>query len=321
VSHLSSGSASSASLAVSNLVSGSYTYLADVADSKLSDAQKKQYEEQGFIVVKKLVPEADLKKWTTHFQNICDGKTKKTRSTIVMRDVAIAKKAKEEKGEKVITKLQDWQDDDTFFDYCKHPAILPWVESIIGPNVKAVHTMLINKPPDVGLGSSRHPPHQDLWYFPFRPANKIVCAWTAMQKIDKVNGCLFVKPGTHKGELLKHEYPNDGIVNKAYHGVQGLSSEEEGKKMLNCEMEPGDTIFFHPLLIHGSGRNNSAGFRKAISCHYAASDCHYEDPHGTIQEDIAKEIEELKARKKKPITYVDYFRSKMRLVSGKEGTL
>ena len=31
-----------------------------------------------------------------------------------------------------------------------------------------------------------------------------------MQKIDKENGCLFVKPGSHTGKLLKHEYPNDG---------------------------------------------------------------------------------------------------------------
>jgi phytanoyl-CoA hydroxylase len=236
-----------------------------------------------------------------------------------MRDVAVAKKM--EMGEQAITKIQDWHEDEVFFEYCSHPAVLPWVQSIIGPNVKSVHTMLINKPPDVGLGSSRHPPHQDLWYFPFRPANKIVCAWTAMQKIDTVNGCLFVKPGTHKGVLLKHEYPNDGIVNKAYHGVQGLSSEEEGKKMMNCVMEPGDTILFHPLLIHGSGRNNSTGFRKAISCHYAATECHYEDPHGTIQADIAKEIEEIRKKRKSPMTYVDYFRGKMRLVAGKEHTL
>lgn len=36
-----------------------------------------------------------------------------------------------------------------------------------------------------------------------------------MQKIDRENGCLFVQPGTHKGKLIKHTYPNDGIVNKA----------------------------------------------------------------------------------------------------------
>ena len=36
---------------------------------------------------------------------------------------------------------------------------------------------------------------------------------------------------------------------------------------------------------------------QAISCHYASSHCHYIDVKGTIQQNIADEIEEL-ARKK-----------------------
>lgn len=67
---------------------------------------------------------------------------------------------------------------------------------------------LINKPPDPGTQTSRHPLHQDLYYFPFRPADRIVCAWTAMEHIHRGNGCLVVLPGTHKGELQPHGYPN-----------------------------------------------------------------------------------------------------------------
>ena len=80
-------------------------------------------------------------------------------------------------------------------------------------------------------------------------------------------------------------------------------------------MEAGDTVFFHPLLIHGryclfafvaafhlfpiicriflstqllsdpprdSGANTTKGFRKAISCHYASSDCQYIRPPSLI---------------------------------------
>ena len=49
--------------------------------------------------------------------------------------------------------------------------------------------------------------HQDLHYFPFRPADRIVCAWTAMERIHRDNGCLVVVPKTHKTELMAHEYP------------------------------------------------------------------------------------------------------------------
>ena len=55
-------------------------------------------------------------------------------------------------------------------------------------------------------------------------------------------------------------------------------------------MEKGDTVFFHPILIHGSGTNLSGRFRKAISCHYSSADCHYIDVTGTTQENIAKEV-------------------------------
>lgn len=50
---------------------------------------------------------------------------------------------------------------------------------------------------------------QDLHYFAFRPADRIVATWTAMQTVTKANGCLFVLPGTHvnPGKLLPHGYP------------------------------------------------------------------------------------------------------------------
>ena len=47
-------------------------------------------------------------------------------------------------------------------------------------------------------------------------------------------------------------------------------------RRVHLPMEPGDTAFFHPILLHGSGRNRTSGFRRAISAHYAATDCTWE---------------------------------------------
>ena len=90
--------------------------------------------------------------------------------------------------------------------------IVDTIKDLVGTptsNLLAMHTMLINKPPDNGKLTSRHPMHQDLQYFNFRPADFICCAWTAMERINRANGCLVVVPGTHKdpGVLLPHEYP------------------------------------------------------------------------------------------------------------------
>lgn len=41
--------------------------------------------------------------------------------------------------------------------------------------------------------------------------------------------------------------------------------------------QPGDVVFFHPLLQHGSARNVTEGFRRAISTHYVSTDCVFFD--------------------------------------------
>ena len=89
-----------------------------------------------------------------------------------------------------------------------HEKVLDYVESFLGPNIKVVNTMVINKPPDAGLLTSRHPLHQDLFFFPFRPENQILGIWTAMEDVTPENGCLFVLPKTHKLDLFAHDYPD-----------------------------------------------------------------------------------------------------------------
>ena len=44
-----------------------------------------------------------------------------------------------------------------------------------------------------------------------------------------------------------------------YHEIKG---DSESRDPVYLEMQPGDTVFFHPLLIHGSGANMTNDFRK-----------------------------------------------------------
>lgn len=276
--------------------------------------QRADYEKNGFVVIRNLIKPDKLDKYKKRFQDICSNKETVPYMT-VMKDVTIAKSEFLE-GEKAITKIQDFCYDDELFEYCCIPEVIDHVKSITGNNVMAMHTMLINKPPDSGSKTSRHPLHQDLYYFPFRPQNSIVCAWTAMEKITRENGCLVVVPGSHKGEFLKHGYPDwKGGVNKMYYGIQDF--DFKSANLVHLEMEKGDTVFFHPILIHGSGTNRTSGFRKAISCHYAASECNYIDVTGTLQEGFKREVEVI-AKKKydSEVNIEDIWRLKSRLVTG-----
>lgn len=57
-----------------------------------------------------------------------------------------------------------------------------------------------------------------------------------------------------------------------YYGIRSLDNERISKRV-HLEMEAGDTVFFHPLLIHGSGTNRTNGFRKVF--HYLKYSIYY----------------------------------------------
>uniref|UniRef100_A0A8D0WF07 Phytanoyl-CoA dioxygenase, peroxisomal n=1 Tax=Sus scrofa TaxID=9823 RepID=A0A8D0WF07_PIG len=255
----------------------------------LSLEQRQFYEENGFLVIKNLVSDADIERFRVQFERICREEVKPL-GLMLMRDVSIGK-SEYVPCEKMVSKVQNFQEDKELFRYCTLPEVQKYPNSMEGHDMKSEHCKIVQKQPQVGKKTSRHPLHQDLHYFPFRPSNNIVCAWTAMEHIDRKNGCLVVFPGTHKGTLKPHDYPQwDGGVNLMFHGIQDY---DKNNTRVYVTMEKGDTVFFHPLLIHGSGRNKTEGFRKAISCHFAASDCKYIDVKGTSQEKIEKEIVDL----------------------------
>lgn len=271
-------------------LSSKYTYTRD--GSIWDDAKRSFYEENGFIVIRNLVPKKECDKYIERFKDIANGKVQVPGLTI-QKDIAVKDQPR---TENTVYKLQDLFLDEPLFQYCKYEPLLDHVQAVCGSNIVAIHTMLINKPPDSGLKTSRHPLHQDLLYFPCRPENSIVAAWTALEKVNRENGCLVALPGTHKGNLLEHDYPDwETGANALYHGVKKFNAND---KRVYLEMNAGDTVFFHPLLIHGSGANRSSGYRKAISCHYASSsDCTYVDVMGTGQEKLAKEILDIAYRR------------------------
>ncbi|KAK6170269.1 hypothetical protein SNE40_018698 [Patella caerulea] len=287
-------------------------------NNKLSYQQRKFYEDNGYLVIKNLVSPTKLGVYSDRFEKICRKEVTVPFLT-VMKDIAVTT-SEFIPGEKAIAKIQDFIHDEVLFDYCCLPELVEYVECFTGPEMEARHTMFINKPPDTGSKTSRHPMHQDLYYFPFRPANRIVCSWTAIVKVTKQNGCLVVAPGTHKGELLPHCYPDwDNGVNKMYHGIQNYDLSQP---RIHLEMEPGDTVFFHPLLIHGSGVNRTPHFRKSISCHYASSNCYYIDVTGSAQETIANEVKQLVRKRlgnnEINVSFADVWKLRSREVKDKE---
>ncbi len=250
-----------------------------MSDSTLSEKQRLDYQENGYLLLPGLFDADELEPWRERFLAIVNEEVPPAPDMLVMRDVMVAKGAVQPDSKSAaIAKIQDFHNDPVLFDgYARHPKLLRTVQEFCGPDIKSIHSMLINKPPNV---DGRHPLHQDLLYFPFRPAERIVATWTALEPCTKENGCLVVVPGTHKGELQTHENMEWEYVNFFYVGV---ADADAATSRVHLEMQPGDTVFFHPLLWHGSGRNRTSGFRRAISAHYASAACRYMPGHAPTQ--------------------------------------
>ena len=252
---------------------------------RLTASQRAAYERDGYVVLRGLLTQDTLAPVMTRYWEYSRGERAPPELMQLVRDVNVADGtvavASAERG---VIKLNHFENDDLLMaQFARDPKLLDVVESFTGPDVMTINTMVVVKPPGLAE-STRHPLHQDLLYFPQRPTDSIVCAWAAIERVDRENGCLAVLPGSHRaGTLHAHGYPKGdgwsdaGVKNNV--GYWGILDERVWRDpgLVHLEMGPGDVVFFHPLLVHGSGVNRSADYRKAVSVHFAATAGEYID--------------------------------------------
>jgi len=244
------------------------TAASERTSGRLTQEQVDAYWRDGFVCVRGLFEGHDVEPWLQRTRDLASGIAAPPPAMQLVRDVMVAKGAfTPPTAEHAICKINFFENDPVLMSYARHPALLDCVESLLGPALLFVNSMVITKPPGV---DGRHPLHQDLLYFGFRPGDAVVGTWTALEPVTRENGCLAVLPGSHRGELLDHGVPDWDYVNFGFLGVKGVGAAPE---RVHVEMQPGDTLLFHSLLLHGSGTNRTDGFRRAISAHYARAGC------------------------------------------------
>ncbi|MEM7220851.1 MAG: phytanoyl-CoA dioxygenase family protein [Pseudomonadota bacterium] len=233
----------------------------------LTDKQLTHYHQHGYVLVPGLIDPDRLAAYNERFEAFATGVLPTVEAMKVMRDVMVVKGAVTPATPlHGVNKLANFEADPALYAYAREPRLVAAVQRIAGDALYTISTNIFNKPP--GL-DGRHPLHQDLRYFRLRPADQIVAAWTAIDPATRESGCLAVIPGSHRGELRTHADPDWDFVNAGFFAAGDIDIEHRK----HVEMQPGDTLLFHPLLIHGSGSNRSDRFRRAISTHYANAAC------------------------------------------------
>lgn len=102
--------------------------------------------------------------------------------------------------------------------------------------------------------------HQDYHYVGGN--EEIITAWIPLADTPYVRGCLMVMPGSHKLGILEH----DNEVLGKRHFPSGIFDRE----VRYVEMQRGDLLLFHALLLHSSGINLSEAARLSVQARYTA---------------------------------------------------
>lgn len=140
------------------------------------------------------------------------------------------------------------------------PALLGWVESIIGPGLSVYFSQVFFKPPE---GGGPKPAHQDNFYFGPNDLEGLVTAWIALDDATVENGCLYFGEGTQRGPVHAHEAPRGEPFNLQL-GAEVLAHQPMTPAPVPC----GGVSFHHGSTFHQSGPNHSAHWRRAVALHY-----------------------------------------------------
>jgi len=186
-----------------------------------------------------------------------------TREARERSDGLLEKFIREGRGSYAIDRYQDRLA--TIWDLAMAPAILDYVQEIIGPDIVCWATHYFCKLPGDQKGVAWH---QDCSYWALTPS-KTVTVWLAIDDVDTGNGCMRVIPGSHlKGHLSFRE--SDASERNVL--SQTIDGAERFGEPVDIELKAGEISIHSDLLIHGSLPNTSSRRRCGLTLRYCPPD-------------------------------------------------
>jgi phytanoyl-CoA hydroxylase len=147
-----------------------------------------------------------------------------------------------------------------------HPRIVEALVSVIGPNVKAMQSMLFIK----SEGKPGQAWHQDEFFIPTRDRS-LTAVWIALDDATVENGCLWVLPGSQKrGVIYPAREQNDPRFDCTTEAFDFPYSDEDS---VPVEIPAGTALIFNGYLLHRSLENSGQhGYRRALANHYMSAE-------------------------------------------------
>lgn len=227
--------------------------------SVLAPAVLDQWKTDGYLIVRGLLPRAEVAALAEHAMALRD---------TAPRDKYSYVSPAEAQGDPLAVyprMLHPHRFDAVAKRYLLDPRILDVLRQLLDAEPIAAQSMFYFKP----AGARGQALHQDNFYLLVRPGT-CIAAWTALDKCDEENGGLQVVPRTQDLEV---KCPTEADTTQSF--VNQFVAPPPGATVVPANMEPGDVLFFNGNVIHGSTPNRSRDrFRRSFICHYLSERDH-----------------------------------------------
>lgn len=138
----------------------------------------------------------------------------------------------------------------------QHPSLLALVERLVGARPALFQDMALLKPPR----GREKPWHQDKAYFTYSQDTPVVGVWIAIDEATPENGCMRLRPGTHRAGPMIHFQRRDWQI---------CDTDGREAEVVAAPLPPGGVLLFDGLLQHGTPYNPTGRRRRAVQYHYA----------------------------------------------------
>ena len=205
------------------------------------ESEKHHYDQHGFVVVRQLLGSQDFAELNENL----DRYIREVVPTLPDGDAFYQDRTRPE----TLKQMQRMGVDPYFREYVHHPKWKALAEAMIGEPASADQPEWFNKPP-----GTHHvtPPHQDNYYFCFRPAN-VLTMWMALDPVDAENGCLRYVDGSHTRGFRNHA--KSQILGFSQ-GINDFTTDDFNRERA-AVMQPGDVAVHHGMTIHRADANLS----------------------------------------------------------------
>ncbi|HIP27047.1 MAG TPA: phytanoyl-CoA dioxygenase family protein [Campylobacterales bacterium] len=219
---------------------------------EMNEEYKKQFKENGFVILKNVFSEKKLKEIRSLQEEIIDYTDKN------LEDPFLPWSMPHRNDQGVLYDL--YQRHPEFQEMAKNERILDCLEVVLGKDIYLYDNSLIYKPKGKKNAVAWH---QDFISRPSEPLKIIV--WMALDNVSKENGTVQVIPASHKqGHLPWHR-----VEGETHHDRVNMEYVNKDRdKIIYAELEAGDVLLFNMLILHGSDEVHTDVDRRVYRCSY-----------------------------------------------------